>query len=422
MRNFRTLWFLPLLLLLAFQHLPLAQPAAGKLRSTETEHYLFQSDCEPAVHDEYARVIEAAWQPMKEFFGAEPRLKKGERLKVYFFEKEPDWAEQIRKDGAAVPSGAGGYYWPTSRSVYLWRQPTVYYSRQLLIHEVIHQFHFLARCNNTGPKDTWYTEGIAEYLSRHMWDGQTLTLGALPLISQENYAEQALQIFGEKDYDFKAFVFSERQSARPEQWAFVRYLHHAEKGAIKKKWEQIARRLDQGESSRNIFKSVFGDPKALGTKVHEWLKTEQEPFKPVFLEWEGVAPGVLKGWSGVTTLCRTSGDAASLSASLQVPPGDWIGGLLLHFESTSDYTVALVKSSGTVSINRRVQESWKVLHSAAAPARQSPDRLSLKAERGLGGVTFTVDGVSFGPFDLPGRKLGLCLENCNLTFSDVTWK
>jgi hypothetical protein len=38
-------------------------------------------------------------------------------------------------------------------------------------------------------------------------------------------------------------------------------------------------------------------------------------------------------------------------------------------------------------------------------------------------ITFAhVDGTDFGPFDLPGKKLGLCLDNCTLTFHDVSWK
>ncbi len=436
MRYLRLFWIAPFVFILALrgyassvaQEAP-ARAAAqvaplepGQLLRSETEHYVFESDSAREVHAEHAKVIEACWAPLKEFFGAEPKLKKSERLKVFFFEAEDRWAEKIKSDGTNAPLGAGGYYWPPTKTAYLWRQPSVYFTRQLLIHEVIHQFHFLGCCNNTGPKDIWYIEGIAEYLSRHFWDGEKLTLGALPVLSLEDYSEKALELFAAKDFDFKGFAFSDRASSRPEQWAFVRYLQNAEQGKFKKQWSQIAKRLDRGESAKNIFRSVFGDPKSLGDKVHEWLKTEQEPCKPVFNEWEGIAPGRIKGWASVTSACRTRGEVTRLDAALQVPEGPYIGGLLLHWANNDDYTVALIKSSGSVHVNRRVKDSWQVLFTGPAPKAADPKVYRLAAQRLESGVEFIIENQSYGPFDLPAGPLGLCLENCKLTFHDVTWK
>lgn len=410
------------LLLLALAALHSGAQDKPRLLSTQTGHYLFMSDCEQANHDEFAKVVEAAWAPMKEFFAAEPKLKKDERLKVYFFEKEADWAAQIEKDGTPAPRGAGGYYWPPTRTAYLWRQPTLYNTRQLLLHEIIHQFHFLAKCNNTGPKDAWYTEGIAEYLSRHFWDGEKVTLGALPLLTLENYSERALLYFEDKKYDFTGLIHSTRASDRPEQWALVRFFITAEKGAWLKKWQQISKRLDAGESSKNCFRAIMGDPRTVAAAVLKWLQGEQEPFKPVFNEWEGIAPGVFKGWSSVTTLCHARKDAAEIAATLQVPEGNFIGGLLLHFSSTDDYTCAHVKTGGNVTVNRRKDGAWQVLGTGMVMSAEPPKQHRLTARRGERGVTFNVDGTDFGPFDLPGKKLGLCLENCTLKFTDVEVK
>lgn len=419
MRTLRTI--LPLLLL-AFCAFRASADDTPKLRSTQTDHYLFQSDCEQSVHDEFARVIEAAWVPMREFFDAEPKLKKEERLKVYFFEHEVDWAKQIELDGTVAPRGAGGYYWPPTKTAYLWRQPTVYNTRQLLLHEVIHQFHFLAKCNNTAPKDAWYVEGIAEYLSRHFWDGKKVTLGVLPLLTLENYSEKALLLFEDKDYDFAGFINSTRGSARPEQWALVRFLVTADEGAWLKKWQLISKRLDQGESSKNCFRAIFGDLRTVAAAVLKWLQTEQEPFKPDFIEWEGIAPGVFKGWSSVTSTCHARADATEIKATLEVPDGAFIGGLLLQFSGNDDYTCAYVKTGGAISVNRRVDGAWKILFTGKAPMPENSKRYRLSATRGDKGVTFNVEGTDFGPFDLPSKKLGLCLDNCTLSFRDVSWK
>ena len=419
MKTLRIIFALTVLALCAAQ--PRADDAT-ELRSSQSEHYLFKSDCTQANHDEFAKVVEAAWAPMKEFFGAEPKLKKDERLKVYFFEKEADWAKQIELDGTVAPRGAGGYYWPPTKTAYLWRQPTLYNTRQLLLHEVIHQFHFLAKCNNTAPKDAWYTEGIAEYLARHFWNGEKVTLGVLPLLTLENYSEKALLLFEDKNYDFTGFINSARGSERPEQWALVRFLVTADKGAWLKKWEQISKRLDQGESSKNCFRAIFGDPRTLAAAILKWLKTEQEPFWPVFNEWEGIAPGVFKGWSGVTSLCIARTEATEIAATLHVPEGSFIGGLLLHFSGTDDYTCAYVKPGGSVTVNRRKDGAWQILATGQVISAEPPKQYHLTARRGEQGVTFNVDGTDFGPFDLPGKKLGLCLDNCTLTFHDVSWK
>ena len=69
------------------------------------------------------------------------------------------------------PPAAGGYYHPSGRTAYAWRQPTIYFTRCLILHEATHQFHYLARTSNSVSLAFWYAEGLAEFLSRHYWDG-----------------------------------------------------------------------------------------------------------------------------------------------------------------------------------------------------------------------------------------------------------
>ena len=86
----------------------------------------------------------------------------------------------------------------------------------------------------------------------------------------------------------------------------------------------ISKRLDQGESSKNCFRAILGDPRTVSAAVLKWLRTEQEPFKPDFNEGEGIAPGVFKGWSSVTTTCHARADATEIKALLAVPEGAYI--------------------------------------------------------------------------------------------------
>jgi len=160
---------LPAILLLL-----LAAPAAAAPEPirVETEHYALLAETDRAEAEELGRVLEAAWPQLEAFFGAAPDLDGDERLPVRFFATKESFAAGLRADGIAPPA-SGGYYHPPNRTAWLWRQPTIYNTRCLLLHEVTHQFHFLARTGNRSLPQNWYVEGLAEHLGRHEWDGET---------------------------------------------------------------------------------------------------------------------------------------------------------------------------------------------------------------------------------------------------------
>lgn len=397
---------------------PVQAQAAG-LPAFTSEHYTLHTDAPEDVAREYSRVMELCWPKFEEFFGAAPKLKKGEKLAVYFTETQQGWLDQMKAHNVAIPVGAGGYYNPGNRTVYLWKQPTHYTSRQLLIHEIMHQFHYLACCNNVGPKDVWYIEGIVEQTSRHYWDGKNLTLGVIPFCSLEDYPRLALELFSRDDYDLHAMVTSARESTRPEQWALVRFLMLADEGKHAKNWAKLCKKLDSGQSAKNTFKSTIGDPKQLQPQIRDWLKTQQEPFVPVWNEWQGQGDDAVIGTSGVTSACRTRADATEIGATIVPPEGTWKGGLLVY-ESGDEYSVALLNSGGGFSINRRANNAWTVLASGTAPAHEGSYRL--KAVRDGEEVTISANDVVLARLPIQGSKLGVCLENCTLRFTDIQWK
>lgn len=385
-----------------------------------TEHYRLGTDADAATVAEYKLVLEACWPLFESFFGCAPKLKKGEKLDVFFLTTREGWQAKMKEDGVAVPAGAGGYYNPGNKTVYLWKQPTLYTTRQLLIHEAMHQFHYLACCNNVGPKDEWYIEGIVEHFSRHYWDGKELTPGVIPFCSLEDYPRLALELFRRDDYDLPGMVSSARESTRAEQWALVRYLMLGDEGKYAKNWAKLCKKLDGGQSAKNTFKSTIGDPKKLLPQIRKWLETQQEPFVPVWNEWQGQGPNAVVGTSTVTSACRTRLDATEISATFAAPEAAWKGGLLV-FESGDDYTVALLNNSGGFSINRRANDAWTVLKAGQAPAAQG-GKYALKAVREGEEVTFSANGTELARLPVKGGKLGVCLEDCTLRFSAIEWK
>jgi hypothetical protein len=415
---------LTVLLLLASISIAIAdeQPKDSSLALTfhETEHYRLGTDTDASTAAEYKLVLEACWPLFEQFFGCAPKLKKDQKLGVFFLTTQEGWQTKMKEDGVGIPMGAGGYYYPGNRTVYLWKQPTLYTSRQLLIHEAMHQFHYLACCDNVGPKDQWYIEGIVEHMSRHYWDSEKLTLGVIPFCSLEDYPKLALDLFERDDYDLSAMVTGERASARPEQWALVRYLLMAEEGKHAEAWAKLCKKLDGGQAAKNTFKKTIGDPRKLQPLIREWLKTQQEPFVPVWNEWQGQGPNAAIGTSAVTSACRTRNDANELSATISAPEGAWKGGLLV-FDDAENYTVALLNSNGGFSINRRASGAWAVLTSGQAPAA-AEGKYRIKALREGGVVTFTANETELARVEIEGAKLGVCLEACTLRFSTIEWK
>src|SRR5204862_5986000 len=97
----------------------------------------------------------------------------------------------IRKAGGTPPGIAGGYYDPVSKTAYAWRQPTIWWTRGLLIHECAHQFHQLGRATAKTGMPVWYVEGVADHLAHHTWDGEHLRLGVVPMLSLEDWPTPA---------------------------------------------------------------------------------------------------------------------------------------------------------------------------------------------------------------------------------------
>lgn len=409
---------LSLLLLLAVcgvAQAPALAQVAG-LAAYTSEHYILHTDSPESVAKECSRVIEACWPELEKFFGTAPKLKKGEKLAVYFLETQQGWLDQMKTDNVAIPIGAGGYYNPGNRTVYLWKQPTRYTSRQLLIHEVMHQFHYIACCNNVGPKDTWYIEGIVEHMSRHYWDGEKLTLGVIPFCSLEDFPRLALELFERDDFKLSEMLNGKRASTRPEQWALCRYL--LLKGDAKD-WKALAKKLDGGQEGRNVFAKQYGDPDKLQPKILEWLKTQREPFVWVWNEWQGQGTDAVWGTAPTSySLCRTFEPASHVEATVQIPAGDWTGGLIVQFKSTEDFTLFLLNQAGEWVVTRRT-ETWATLRQGKLETPKAGGSYTLSATRDGEAVKLSIDGMEVGSVDVPAGHMGVALRNSTLRFTGI---
>lgn len=379
------------------------------------DRYRLQHEGTRAEAEEALAVLEKAWAGFKRYFRRAPKLGRGERLKVNVYLTQASWEAGMRADKVAPPSGAGGYYWPGTRTAYLYKQPTRYYTRALLLHEAAHQFHYLACTRNINPGASWYTEGVAEYLAWHTWDGETLTLAELPM-SLKDYPAKALG-------DLKAGRVTlakllDGQGHRPLGCVLVRFLStHRKLGA---RWRKLAALLDARRPSRKSFEKLFGKAEVVEKHLLAWLEQEQEPWAQIWNTWERIGPARFEGRSeGVYSISRHKRAARKITAQLEVPAsGRWAGGLLLHFESGERYTMLIVRSDGRVEVLGKPRGTWQVLKQTKLAAPPG-ERLALEAERAGGEVIARVAGVEIGRWALPGGTFGLAVHDARLRFAEV---
>lgn len=389
----------------------------------ESAHYRVEAEASIEATEEMVAVLEAAWPQYRNFFKAAPELEEGRKLMVFYGKDRSSFHARIRKDGAYPPQ-SGGYYSPRSKTAYLWRQPTIYYTRCLLLHEAAHQFHYLSRTRNKSPGFEWYTEGVAEHVCRHRWDGETLVLGILPTLSLKDYAAAALAKFREKPGLLEAVVTGAEKD-RSLYWAVVRYLAVGDDGKWKSKFERLRDRLDRGGASKGAFSRVVGSPRRVEPALVAWLKREQEPWKQIFNQWEGIAPGRFRGTAPpvIVTSCRVKANARRITATVEDPgTRGWMAGLLLSHEDRDNYVTAFVVNGREVRVTRRLAGKWVRLVTRPCPAPSVKGRHRMKAERVDGKVVLTVEGQTIGAWELPSSWFGLSQQGGVVQYRDVTWE
>lgn len=393
---------------------------AAEVQLVETRHYRLHYVGSKASAEEAGRVLEAAWPAFEKHFGSAPRLRAGERLCVRFSATREAWQRGIRADGTRPPRGAGGYYWPRTRTAHLYRQPTAYFTRTLLLHEAAHQFHYLARTRNRAPRAHWYIEGVAEHLSWHRWDGKTLELGIVPGVSLKDFPAAALKELREEDFDLKLVIGGQIRASRPLSWALYTWFATGAEGQPLPGFSDFRRELDGGGRPGGVVHKYFGEPRPLHARLVSWLEKSQSPWSQAFNEWEQTGPRRFRGHARVVTACRCKRGAQVIGATLEVPAaGRWRGGLLLHWTDAEDYTVAMLDRWGGVQVNRRRDGRWKRLHRSRIRRARSAESHDLVAVREGAGVSFWIDGDEIGAWTLPAGPMGLCVEACDLQFRDV---
>ena len=238
----------------------------------ETDHYRLFSPSERVDKDALGRMMEQYYAYTTDYFGAEPTSDLPLIGKI-FADRESYVAGLVEDGFSASAGGSGGYYHPRTKTFYLFVQPTQHYTRMLTMHEATHQMQDLA---GDCSYPTWWSEGEAEHLGMHSWDGSQLESTLHPLVTLEDYPKQALKRFEERGKAFQPIVTDRSGWNYREAWALVSFLReeHPED------FDTLRTAYCSGEASVEAWTDVFGPPVGTDLTIEYELLAWRESGKP----------------------------------------------------------------------------------------------------------------------------------------------
>ncbi len=355
--------------LLALAAALLPAPAAGGDAPVvlESAHYRLTAWPPFAEGEEYLRLAEALYAQLKVHFEAEPPP--GRKLEVLFW---PD-AESFRKGGeadgvAAGALGAGGVYWTGTRRAYFWRQPSANFTRHLFLHEMTHQFHYLAVMDNQARCPAWYSEGLAEHFGYHRWDGTRLETGVDDVLGLEEDIPRMVEEARAGKFDVVAVVDGTRGADKPPSWAAVHWLLSSADPKVTARFRAAERKMWRGLKGRGLVDAVLGpDGKAAREAARAWLAGIRTTWKIEWIHWDALGSAIV-GESAVVALVRTREappGAPFVEASVSCAGAS--AGLVLSFRTTGDFLAIYRRPGGRIDLVRRKPDGWETLAGADGP-------------------------------------------------------
>ena len=362
--------------------------------------------------EDLAALAETAWLGFAAFFGVEA----AGPLEVYVDADQAAFYATLARAGIGEPEGAGGYYDPGSGDAFLFRQPTAYYSRVLLLHELTHQYQ--DRAGGTSGLPFWYVEGLAEALGRHHWDGACLELRSRPLLSWEDYAATA-----QAELDGGAGVsalLSGQNASRPLAQELVRMLTSQPEFVEGFSEWRAAVAAGASASDSEALAEAVGDPEVLDDAMVDWVPNDQEPMAPVYLDWVPIAGDAAWGFAGASAAARVKLPVDQFRMVADLPAGGASVGTVYGYDaSTGDIEMAFVSADGSVSrfavLGGAV--TWDIYGTVTL---DSDVRWAQLAGSDSTEVTIA-DQVVDLPRVLPAAG-GLALYNADVIFQDLRWE
>jgi hypothetical protein len=243
-------------------------PTEGGVTRAEitTEHYkIYLERYNP---EDTGRLMEAAYRAWAAFFGKEPpRGKDGKpvRMTVKGYATPERYQAGGKADGTPTPSGAPnmGMYWTGTSIAHFYAPSGLDCMRYMILHEAMHQFHYIATTGNGGASSGWLVEGLAIWSGASAWDGKTFRLGG-----------RAYEPLGGRPRTLAGIT-----SDNPATVAFLTTQYPLE-------FCRLLAALNQRRDEREAWKEAFGFEEAPAEFVDEFDAWAKSKLDAGFTAWE----------------------------------------------------------------------------------------------------------------------------------------
>ncbi len=311
-----------------------------------TDHYVVFVEADEARARELATLLESAYAGFAAFFLAEPAASP---LYVEVLADAASYDAALLSAGA--PPAFGGTYFPETQTVFVFLQSTRFYTRQLLLHEAAHQFHYLARTGNRAPPSFFYIEGVADHLAHHLVQDGCVWLGADLPLTPNDFPRLALRALTNADASLSAIATGSAFTF-PAAFAAVRFLARDDLEAF----ASLRDALDGGADGDAALAEVlarYGPMGELDIRYARWLAGDAQ-FDFALnetVDWDPLSEKSVASWSAFHGIARSRSAPATLALTI-VPPAEssdrWFGGVVTGtLEAAANSTVEIGRD-GTV--------------------------------------------------------------------------
>lgn len=380
--------------------------AAERAVEHRTAHYdlRVEGDLDPV---ETGAMLEALHGELTRFFGRSP----ARRLRIEIYATHERFLAALRRDDQPYESG-GGLYGPTFGKVWLSIQPTEAYTRQLILHEATHQFHFLVATDNRFPSAHWYTEGFAEFMAMANWDGTDLNVGVIPAITVEDYPARARRHFDVIGWDLEGALRGRVAVGQAASWALVHFLAHRDMPRFRRLGARLERREDPAAALRAVYGKIGSGMLAA---FRSWLVQNRQPWEWRWNAWQERGDWIV-GESDVVAISTLKSTPRRLDVEIRPVSGPFQGGLVFGYRSTEDFHLMTLSDDRVLSIVRRRNGAWHRLRQVVVEPPTGPDVLSL--EQNPAGLRLSANGRLVQVVRAPGQ-VGLTVDGCKARFRPV---
>ena len=269
-----------------------------RLKNTEgfawyvSQHYALNTDflAESAHH--FLILLELAYPHLVEMFGREPIGIDQKRMAIVYAKEKETLAKAMATHGRAWDFRGGGITFNECSATYQFPSGGLqYHLRYILLHEATHLFQ-ACLAPNLRSMPSWYTEGVADLLSHHVWQAglQRLTLDVLDKATDINWLDRALHRFGERSSTATDIA---RGTVRDRDVGFLLiayFMTDVERSLKFRIYRDELFGLDPKnnyqERSDALIENLFGSWAELDADFARWVAARRATFHSVEWGWE----------------------------------------------------------------------------------------------------------------------------------------